>query len=379
MYRKSVILLSYVAIVPMCAAQPNQLESAIERLDQLRSGEGAQVLDECIASIRHHMAVGDFATWRRLRAILEKAERPAQVQLGVLDIAAEKADERIALDLLALARGWVEALSPEGRLVTAKDKWETKAALVYRFLDLLEGGPVAKHLGSHPETLEMLRAIATDSLVDPQKGAQAIELIYNSKAPLALSRAAAEAIVAARRNAEAQHPLVLKLLDSTSVPKLRELLKQSEDPLKFHLGSAAALAHLGDIEIKDEVKRLSAEFNPIDRNLGGILEYFVWQIEIQQSTTKLLEYIASDRDLALPRRLWAVHRAVELGVAREMIRAALLEHASKVEPRAHRQRTGRTVTFWPGLSTLKKEALELGLLQPDDLPEIRSSETEPAP
>ena len=378
---KFVIILNYVVVVPMCAAQSNQLDSAIEQLNQLRSGDGAQVLDGCIASIREHMPAGDFAAWRRLRAVLENAEQPVQVQLAVLSLAAEKADERMALDMLDVVRDWIEALSQKNadRIMSDKDEWRRKTALVYRFLDLLERDLLAKHLGSHPKTLEVLRTIATDAMVDPQKGAQALELIYGSKATLAQRRAVAEAIVAVRPKAEGHHALLLKLLDRTSLPKLRELVRQSEDPHKFHYGAASALAHLGDVEIRDELKRLSAKFTPIERNLGGILEYFVWQIEVQQTPDKLLGYIASDQHVGSSRRCWAVRRAVELGVEREKIRAAILEHAANVEPRAHRRENGRTIKFWPGLSTLKKEGLKLGILLPNDLPDVKVPQVEPTP
>lgn len=368
-----VITFNCLAVAHMCPAQSNQLDGAIERLGQLQAGGGAQVLDECMASIRQHMPAGDFVTWCRLRAILEQAERPVQVQLAVLNVAAEKSNERIALDVLDVVRGWVEALSRKNtdQLVSDKDEWRKKTALVYRFLDLLDRDPLAKDLGARLETLELLRDIATDAVVDPRRGAQAVELIYKSKAPLAQRRAVAETIVSAHRTAESHHHLLLKLLDRSSFPQLRELVRQSSDPAEFHFAAAAALGHLGDREIVSDLEALRPAFLKKHVNLEGMLVYYLWQIDVQHPPSKLTEYIASPPEVGDERRLWAIRRATELGAPKPQIRKAILAHAEQVKPNAQGIR--------PNLASIKMLARSLGILEPTDLPEVKTPSTAPTP
>lgn len=55
----------------------------------------------------------------------------------------------------------------------------------------------------------------------------------------------------------------------------------------------------------------------------------------------------------------------------------MLEHASKVEPKNFRQRSGRTVTIWSGLSTLKRQGLRLGILHAGDSPEVQVPKVHP--
>jgi len=382
MIRATALTLIASAFVPICAAQARGLDHAIKRLEQFQPADGHRVLEECRTALRTDMDIGDFEAWVRLRALLNDAARPRLVRLAVLDAVAEKADERIAGDLADLASGWVAALSTmrPDESVRADNEFGCKAQLLSRFVFLLEDAPLNEHLGSRSETIDLLQRIIVDAPIAPRAGAQAYHLIYRSRAPIERRRAAAEAIVAAHRKAQSHHPLVLKLLDRASFPRLRELVNRSEDPHSFHYGAASALAHLGDVQIKDRLKQLSEKFTPVKRNLGGILQYFAWQIEVQDPAAKLLDFIASTERLeSVGSRAWAIRRAVELGIPKENIREALLEHASKVEPKEFRQQSGRVVKVWPGLPTLKAEGIELGILRADDLPEVKIPAAKPTP
>ncbi len=339
-------------------------------------------MDKCVDSIREHMAVGDFSAWQRLRVIIDDPERPVPARRALLEVAAAKADQRIALGVLGLAREWVAALphAKGDEIVSGDNELGRKLVLLHRFLDLLEEGPLADHLGARPETLDLLREVVTETFIDPQKGVRATRLIASSGAPLELRRATAEAIIAAHGRGT-QPPLALiRLLDSSSLPKLRALVRQSNDPDSFHFGAAAALAHLGDREILPDLEAARPSLRKKHVNIENYVVYYIWQINVQHPAAKLLEYIASAEDIGRARpRMWAVRRALELGLDREKIRAAVLEHASKVEPKEFRQQTGRVVEVWPSLSTIKAEAIELGVLRADDLPEVKIPAAKPTP
>jgi hypothetical protein len=331
------------------------------------------MLDECVQTVRQHMTEADFDTWRGLRGILQDARRPIQVEVAVLNIVAEKADERIAVEMLDVAYSWARELSRtnEDALLANKARWRRLTALVYRFLDLLQDAPLNQYLGHRRDTLEFLRAIATDSVVDPRKADLALELVCTSKASLDERRSFVELLVVERPTAEVHNPLVLKLLDHTSFPKLRKLVRETQDPQRFHFGAAAALAHFGDLEIKEELHRNVAEFARLDRNLGGRLEYLIWQIEIQHPPTNLLDYIASAPSIESAKQLWAVQRAVELDIPIGEIRNSVLLNAKQVHPS---DAIGQT-----NLIELKRVVLELGILRQDDLPEVKTPVSAPTP
>lgn len=79
------------------------------------------------------------------------------------------------------------------------------------------------------------------------------------------------------------------------------------------------------------------------------------------------------------RRTQTKRRAVGLDIPKAKIREALLKHAKQVEPRVFREGDGRKVKAWPGLSSLKKQGRELGILRADDLPRVKVPKVESMP
>ena len=60
--------------------------------------------------------------------------------------------------------------------------------------------------------------------------------------------------------------------------------------------------------------------------------------------------------------MWAIQRAVELGLPKADIRDAILTHAKQIKPNEHGIR--------PGLASLKKRGLRLHVLRPEDLSDV---------
>lgn len=94
----------------------------------------------------------------------------------------------------------------------------------------------------------------------------------------------------------------------------------------------------------------------------GMIRWYIWQIENQHPPIKLLEHIRGGERLAADSRVWAVERALDHGIDQGKIRDAILEHA-----KAH---AAEFPVLRFELIRLKQRALELGVLNANDLPEI---------
>ena len=165
-------------------------------------------------------------------------------------------------------------------------------------------------------------------------------------------------------------------MDESARAQLRTLVRESIAKGKLHLCAAGVLAHLGDESIVEPLLQYFAATNDPDaRRTGGL----IWQIEIQKTNAGLLAFLATpyapqevDFEGA---RSWALIRAVERKIPRDDIRAALYKHAesAKVETRRLQWTTQippRTVTGRFSLSTIKCEALRLGIFTKADWPDV---------
>ncbi len=104
-------------------------------------------------------------------------------------------------------------------------------------------------------------------------------------------------------------------------------------------------------------------------NEEAILLY-IWLVEVQTPPSNLLVYIAGS-ELDVPtkadpsakwrlERVWAIERAVKLGIDPNKIRDAILQHMQLELPSMERLT----------LKSIKRTGLRLGVLQESDLPEI---------
>jgi hypothetical protein len=350
---------------------------AIARLEEFKAGDGSPVLNESIAEIRSGAAAGDAAIWKRLRAIIENPTIPLRVRTEVLRVGLEKADEDIAKDMLALFDAWSAQIPVSDKSTRETRTFEEAEAnaritLSGHFIRALRGSPWNRWLGTETRTYDMLERTIVRTTPGMDINHNAIEALVANDASPEHRRAVAARIVSSRPGCTEHEPELLELLDSSCYENLRTLVRKTDDPDRFHFGAAAALAHLGDSAIRADLESLAPVFQKKDRNIGGILNYYLWQIEVQHPLEKLVEYIAKGPQNDVEKRKWAVRRAVQMGMPRATIREAVLKHASLA------QQAGKAGVP-PGLSSLKALCLDLKVLDPSDLPGVKVAEGAPTP
>jgi hypothetical protein len=227
---------------------------------------------------------------------------------------------------------------------------------------LEEGLPAFQGLfADQTPVLRFLTELATLEAADHVTGRLSVDAIAKNPAPIEARRACALTILSKRPASGVLDESLAVLLDSSCLPMIREFVRASPDARHFHFHAAAALAHFGDLEIIPELRAWQPKLAEVSKNLAGRIDGMIWQIELQHPPEKLLEHIASVGHPAM--REWAIRRAVELGVSKEDIRRAILAHADKVEPVTEKR-------IKPGLPSIKLVGMDLGVLEPTDLPDV---------
>jgi hypothetical protein len=362
MLSRTFALALFLSLVGVCVARAD-VETALSKLENFKVGDGTAALNASIAELRAKTSAGDFAIWKRLRVVIEDAAIPLRVRTEVLQLGLEKADDIIAKDALALFSAWSDQLPASDKYIPNTEA-DARITLLTSFVRVLRNGPWDVWLGSEARSYEFLEQIVLRTTLGMHINHDAVRSLIALSGKPGLQRATAERIVASRRGFTEHEPILLGLLDPSSYDKLRALVRESSDPERFHFGAAAALAHLGDTGIRADLEALLTTFQKKDRNLGGMLAYYLWQIDAQHPLSGLLKYIASDEDIGVEKRLWAIKRAAQAGLPMEEIRSAILGHAERVPLDQHGNR--------PGLSSIKSLGLRLGLLKDADLPDVRT-------
>jgi hypothetical protein len=370
------IIFSVVLILgagPM--ANADNIDAALAKLENFKPGDGSPALDESLAAIRAGMATGDTQIWKRLRAIIENPKIPLRVRTEVLRVGFEKADKPIADDMLTLFDVWGNQLpipSNSGETRMPETDADGRVTLLGYFVNNLENDAWRRWIGSDPKTLGLLERVIVRTSPGMNLNRDALASFASGNASREARRAVAERIVEARPSTTEPDAKLLELLDASSCEKLRALVRRTDDPDRFHFGAAAALGHLGDKAIQADFESRLPAFEKKDRNTGGILRYYLWQIDVQGSPDRLLDYVAAAPQHDIEKRKWAVRRGVQLGLEKTKIRDAILKHASLVQPNT---KTG----VQEGLSSLKTLCIELKILDQNDLPGVRVAQGNPTP
>lgn len=346
-----------VLIIMFFSGGGNQeLQSALDILAQATDRRPAGVR-EAMAEVREELRADDHKNWQRAADILTQDERPAQVRASLLEILAAKANAAQRVDLIRIAEGWTSSL---GKKRSRDPDSVPDPGLIYRFLDELSKPTYWESVCARPETAEFLgHVIQWDLLMDPRKQQQAMRLLATSTAPRPIVRRAVLQMIRGGQGIERLWPDMMPLLHDDMVPELRKIVQETK-PL--HGLATAALAHLGDRKIRSElVKRQRRKDRP------WLAARSIWQIDVQGSSETLLSQVSTSAgtDGANGQR-WALRRAVELGIEKSKIRDAVLAFADKAEPLViggKRYPNGDLVE-------LKHLASELGVLQPNDLPDV---------
>lgn len=367
----SLVVFCCLPALEVCA---HDLDRALQRLEDFRPADGRQILDECIDTIRRELDPGDMELWGRIKRILDNPLVPRRVKVEVFRVAIDKADARIATDMLSLALRWIDELAPVADIVHQVQRHgkhdevtATRIALLSQFIPRLGQEPCRGWIGAKQQSVLLLEQ-AMLKTGGPGLGSDAWRVFAASPAPIEYRRAAAETIIAAQPGVGWPSSVLAGVLDASSFPKLRKLVRASSDPKTFHYGAAGALAYQGDLEILPDLEALRPAFKAHSVNAEGFLIGSIWRINIQHPPSKLLEYISSTESLIITgqHRKWAIRRAVELSLPKPKIRQAILTHISKVKPI-----TKGEWTIHPGVSEIKKLGLDLGVLRPDDLPDVK--------
>jgi hypothetical protein len=314
------------------------------------------------------MAAGEEETWRRLKGVIGNEGLPSSVRVETCKLACEKADEKIAEEIVFLVRSWALELD-SSRVTGAMTEERSVIAKSSLVSGVVQGGlerlmEVNRHADS---MLDFLQIVVTKTWCSPIVKNRACEAAARMTVDRAKKREWALSVIASQRTRTQCPECLLQSLDSASVPELRELVRASKDSDTFHFHASAALAHMGDQEIVPHLQEMQTVAAKRSRQLVGVLSQFLWMISNQHPPSRLVDYIKSAQDIEnVQRRVWAVRRAIELGIDRDLIRSALLEHGEQVKP------TGPN-DLRAGLSDLKVLGVQLDLLSERDWPDVRST------
>jgi len=359
-----------------CAVPPaSKGEQALSCLETWDFRKTTVELQQASDVIRDSYPKGDTRLWARLRALITNEERPTIVRTRALTLACEKADEKIASAIIELAKTWAATVETEIAARAERKRIHPDAVMLMR---LLENGVVHLEgvLADQQPLLQILTTIASwprPGNPFPGMGPRAAMAVGSSPAPFSDRQACALKIIEHQPRSIGVPPGIVPLLDETMWPRLRALVRESRDPDTFSLCAAAALAHMGDRDILPLLQALRAPFLEKHPALETYLVGYIWKIENQHPPSRLLEYIASAPRLERgANRKWAMARAVELGIPKDQVRAAVLAHARQVKPEGKYK-------IRPGLLGVKRQGLNLGVLTEEDLPDIKLPAVHPTP
>ncbi|MBX3359096.1 MAG: hypothetical protein KF745_11805 [Phycisphaeraceae bacterium] len=173
------------------------------------------------------------------------------------------------------------------------------------------------------------------------------------------------------------------IADALQAPELGALRSEVSaaanivDLREFPIGQVQALAQRGDAGSLAAIEiGLARAENAGSKDLAWRLHEAASLIRAQQGSETLLNWALEDGDRPPAYRAWALGRAVELGVSKELARQSILSYAARVEARTQRElsnarpsmrgtaiRDALTEQLWP----LKQMGMEKGVLVEGDL------------
>lgn len=334
-------------------AIPDETETAMRTLEGSRQGISRDELQAASHKLMTIGRVGDHVTWQRLRRVIQDTDIHRDVRLEAMRIACKKCDGVIASEILALYKEWHLQIAPEA------EHWAKMSESNQSLWALI--GVVHQHLESH------FQWVLTDQrpLLEIWAGTKNARCIADSPAPIVQRREAALSLIRKFPNESVPYDHLIPLLDESTLPVLRALVRASDDPLAFHFHATATLAYLGDQEILPDLRSRVDSFSQ-SPNAASYVKQSIWLIEIQHPPSKLLNYISSLDDLNLhfhARRRTIIRLAIERGITKSQIRQAMLEFAGQYS------QLGRSPRYRM-LQDMKETGLKLGILQLDDLPQV---------
>ena len=351
--------------------EPLSAREALSRWERFGKEIGYEELTSVVDTVEGGTERGDSEAFRRLMGILKSEVQgpPSRGEAAVLACTiADAEDTPVLLEIMhKLRRG----RKPDGGdAPVSQEVYESNALLVGHFV-----GDGAEHLlGVMPEDDLLLTFVKEVYLwgYARDKRRKCVDLMTRCNVAAEVRRdTVLEIISHVRIRGTAAPEALLDWLDASAFPELRRLVRAEQTLERFHFAAADALSYHGDQKIVADLEALKPVFRAEHPNVEAHLTRFIWRIEVQHPTSKLLEYIASP-ELSQPgkyRRIWAVKRAHTLGLETEAIREAILQYAN------HAQTQGERIE----LPVLKKVGLRLGILQEADLPDVKTRRSRAKP
>jgi hypothetical protein len=345
------------------------LHDALARWQAFDQDVDYQDLLSCAKVVRENATRGDAETFDRLTSIVQTRTHPLVSRLQALEVACEIADEEAARQLLQMMNATLQELR-EGQKA-GQVFGDREGAPVKILATFIRRGVahVTDVMSEQTELLGFLELCYFQRGVHPK--AMTARLIAECGAPRESKQSTILAIIQSGSPGGIPDAWV-EIMDEGTLPPLREMVRTQQTQGQFNFTAASMLSKLGDAEIVEDLRAQKAAFeaaSPPTPKVRTMAQY-LWRIEVQHPPTRLLEYIGSaDRCDNCDMRMWAVTRARQLGLGREAIRKAILEHNANAKTRLERSE----------IPYLKWIGLELGILLDTDLPDVKLSEPKVTP
>ncbi len=308
-------------------------DKTIEALRQFPVDGPPDRLNEHFDALRGRLAVAPDETWIDIKSLLEAPEPNAKVKYTIFAMVMNANSQPVAADLIATVADWGEAhLGRKDRILeqgVIEPAWVC-GELLNRLSSDAQWREWAVEAEATPQLLTVAALGGVGSLVDSNKAVDvllSLPLSTSEKSSIALS------IILRQPRGGTNIPLY-SLLNNQAVTTLRNHIHNSiAEDQSIHFGAISAVAFLGDEASKPLIvsaAELTAATSPrVAQMIRNRAEF----IDLQKPPANLLKFIASpERASRIGSTMipWAIARAISLGLPREEVRHAMIQHADNL-------------------------------------------------
>lgn len=352
--------------IPIAASADSLQE--IQRLRELadKAQINPQELQEAtklLDNLRRQTSKGDQTVIAALFKIVEVGKAKILGPL-TLPILCEKADAKNAEEIIQMITEQMKDLKT--RPLTNKDRTNAGAsALVNTFVD--QGAPLL--ITTLDDVRPLFSVLIECTTCRPPVLRASVKqrawwLIADADVVLEIRKEYALKLMEAMRRNHLCPDRFKRLFGKEDIPMLRRLIRAPNNtPSTFCMWAADILAHLGDEGSIPDVRAfiLAHPIGPAPPEEQ--VKAYSFRIELQHPPAKLLDFISGGVWNGWS-RVWAMERALDYKIDKARIRDAILEHA--------KEHVDDHPTFRFELYRLKQRAIKLGVLQENDLPNVKA-------
>ena len=343
----------------------DDIEGALSAWETSRNDVDYNEVLQWSETVRSKAAPGERSVLDRLLRIAENYRLETRARSVALNVACEIADQK-SVDLVVDTMTKVLSRLQQSPADHERAGMGLARKSIGTLLStLVSGGCVERLMDIAPApqpVLDFLTRAYIAGYMSENTRDVCSRLILDCNVPLKSRQDAVATIIESETWRRGGVPVVLvDILDSTSFPRLRGLVRAETTVDKFNFAAADALSYLGDSKIIPDFEARKEGFRIEHVNLESELSRYIWRIEVQHPPDKLLDYIASDGwPMYRDHRIQSVRRAVKLGIPKERIREAILKHNQNALD--SQKQTEMIELKWFGI--------KWGILQESDLPDI---------